>query len=394
MKNLCKTFVCLFSICVSCSIVFLAGCGGGSSSAPAPGALAVTTASLPSASVTTAYSQTLVASGGKAPYTWALATGSVLPAGLTLSTSGVISGTPTTAGTVNFSVAVTDSASPAATATMALSITVNSLAVTTASLPGATMGNAYSQTLAATGGTPPYTWSVSSGALPLGLILNASTGVISGTPTAAGTSNFTVMVTDSASPTASPDTATMALSVTVTAAANQLTITTTSPLPVATFTTTAYNQTLAATGGTAPYTWSVSSGALPLGLSLNAATGVISGTPSAALVPTNAAEIVNFTVMATDSKAVTAIQPLSLTVIFDGFTFFANNCAVCHGPFSTVTVSQLPIPKLTPASADNLATILLIYTTTTNLNEMDAEALSLLAPSQAPQLDAVLTILL
>ena len=267
-KNLCKTFVCLFSICVFSSIVFLAGCGNGSSSTPAPAALAVTTASLPGASMATAYSQTLVASGGKAPYTWALATGSALPAGLTLSTAGVISGTPTTAGTVNFGVTVTDSASPAATATTTLSITVNplgALAVTTTSLPGAIMGNAYSQALAATGGTIPYTWSLSSGNLPPGLSLNVSTGVISGTPTSVGTSNFTVMVSSPASPTASPATATMALSIAVTAAANQLTITTASPLPVATFTTTAYNQTLAATGGTAPYAWSVSSGALPAG---------------------------------------------------------------------------------------------------------------------------------
>jgi cytochrome c553 len=127
---------------------------------------------------------------------------------------------------------------------------------------------------------------------------------------------------------------------------------------------------------------------------LNASTGVISGTPSAALVPTNAAEIVTFTVVATDSKGVTAIQPLSLTVIFDGFTFFANNCAGCHGPFSTVTVSQLPIPKLTAAQGDNLPTLLLLYTTAVETNEMDAEAASLLASPQAPQLAAVLTILL
>jgi len=66
-------------------------------------------------------------------------------------------------------------------------------------LPSGTVGTTYSQTLAATGGTPPYTWSISGGSLPAGLSLNTSTGQISGTPTTAGTSNFTVRVTDSAS---------------------------------------------------------------------------------------------------------------------------------------------------------------------------------------------------
>ena len=88
-------------------------------------------------------------------------------------------------------------------------------AVTTTSLPGATIGTAYSQTLAASGGTAPYTWSVSVGALPAGLRLAAATGVISGTPTTAGTASFTVTATDSATP---ANTATKALSITVAAA--------------------------------------------------------------------------------------------------------------------------------------------------------------------------------
>ncbi len=78
--------------------------------------------------------------------------------------------------------------------------TLEELTVTTTSLPGADVGTAYSQILAASGGTPPYTWTITVGALPAGLHLNQATGVISGTPTTKGTSNFTVKATDSAKP--------------------------------------------------------------------------------------------------------------------------------------------------------------------------------------------------
>jgi len=146
-----------------------------------------------------------------------VATGT-LPAGLNLSAPGVISGTPTAAGASSFTVRVTDSASPAATATQALSLTVTAapvaLAVTTTSVANGAVGSAYSQTLTATGGTTPYTWAVASGTLPAGLNLSAA-GVIGGTPTAAATSSFTVRVTDSATPAV---TAAQALSLTVAAA--------------------------------------------------------------------------------------------------------------------------------------------------------------------------------
>ena len=152
--------------------------------------------------------------GGITPYTWAISNES-LPAGLTLDTStGVISGTPATPGTAAFTVQATDSENPAMTATEPLSITVNPapLAVTTTSLPGATVGGSYRQTLAASGGIAPYTWSVSSGSLPTGLSLNPSTGVISGTPAVLGTSTFTVTVTDAQTPAM---TASQQLSITV-----------------------------------------------------------------------------------------------------------------------------------------------------------------------------------
>ena len=111
-------------------------------------------------------------------------------------TAGPVTVTATVQGTtITASAGVTVTAAPVA------------LSVTTTSLPGGTVGTAYTATLAATGGTTPYTWSVSSGSLPAGLSLDASTGVISGTPTAAGTSSFTVQATDSSSPaqTASAD---------------------------------------------------------------------------------------------------------------------------------------------------------------------------------------------
>jgi len=149
--------------------------------------------------------------------------------------------------------------------------------ITTTSLPNGVAGAAYSQTLSAAGGTTPYTWSLTSGTLPAGLTLNASTGVISGTPTAAGTANFTVQVTD-----ASNGTDNKGLSILIASAGSPPTVTTAS-LPNGTVGT-AYNQSLTATGGTPPYqwTWMAAAGSgLPPGLSLSSA-GTISGTPTAA----------------------------------------------------------------------------------------------------------------
>ncbi len=159
----------------------------------------ITTSSLPDAAVGSAYSQDLSASGGAAPYSWSLTSGS-LP-GLSLASDGTLSGTPTSAGTFRFAVQLTDYSNPAQKASAALSLTVGpaALAVSASSLPDATAGSAYSQDLSASGGTKPYSWSLTSGTLPAGLSL-ARNGTISGTPTAAGTSAFTVQATDSGSP--------------------------------------------------------------------------------------------------------------------------------------------------------------------------------------------------
>src|SRR4029077_7125840 len=207
---------------------------------------------------------------GTTPYTWSITSGT-LPTGLSLvSSTGVISGTPTGIGTSNFTVQVTDANSLASAQPLSLTV-VAPLTVTTTSLPNGTQSAAYSTTLAATGGTTPYTWSIASGTLPTGLSLVSSTGVISGTPTGTGTSNFTAQVTDANSLTASKP-----LSITV--GATPPTVTTAS-LPHAT-TNAAYHTTVTATGGTTPYTWSITVGTLPAGLALASSTGVISGTPT------------------------------------------------------------------------------------------------------------------
>jgi Putative Ig domain len=179
------------------------------------------------------------------------------------------------------------------------------LVVTTSSLPNGTTGQSYSAMLGAAGGLAPYSWSLISGGLPAGLALNAGTGGITGTPTTDGTSSFTVQVADGQMP---ADTATQMLQITVlTVSYDPLVITTTS-LPNARRNKN-YSRTLAATGGLAPYMWSVVSGSLPPGLTLNVSTGVISGKATAIGTST-------FTVQVRDSQGTPATdtQALSITV--------------------------------------------------------------------------------
>lgn len=194
-----------------CTCMLLLGCGSSNSNSNPPGSSPlITTSTLPAGVVNTAYSATIAATGGTTPYSWSVTSGS-LPAGLSLSSSGTISGTPTTAGTSSFAVQVRDSNSKTATGTLSITITAP-VSITTTSLPGGTAGVMYSATLTATGGMAPYNWKITTGTLPAGLSLNATSGAITGTPTTAGTSSFTVQVSDSSSP---ANSATASLGITI-----------------------------------------------------------------------------------------------------------------------------------------------------------------------------------
>jgi len=242
-------------------------------------ALNITAASLPSGSTGAAYNATLTASGGTTPYSWSVVSGQ-LPPGLALNTtSGIISGTPTAAGTYNVGVQVSDAGRQNASKIFSVLIGVGAciscqspLTITSTSLPAGSINISYNATLTASGGTTPYTWSVSSGQLPVGITL-ASSGAISGTPTTAGSYGFTLQVADSAGHQIS-----QAYTLSIGSPTGSLGILT-NDLHLA-YINQPYDAVLTASGGLAPYLWSVSSGQLPAGLSLNTITGHISGTPT------------------------------------------------------------------------------------------------------------------
>ena len=166
--------------------------------APYAASLSLSPTTLSAATVAAAYSQTITASGGTSPYTYAVTAGA-LPAGMTLSSAGALSGTPTAGGSFNFTITATDSTGGTpVTGSRAYTLTVNAptISVSPTSLPDGTLSVAYSQAITASGGTAPYTYAITAGALPAGLSLSSS-GSLSGTPGASGTFNFTVTATDS-----------------------------------------------------------------------------------------------------------------------------------------------------------------------------------------------------
>lgn len=298
------------AVAISVCLVF-AGCSGGGSSggssAPGSPAFAIVTSTLPGGTIGASYSETVTAVGGVGALTWTVS-GGPLPDGLALSPgTGAISGIPTAQGVFNFTLQVKDSASPTPhSATQALSITISQvpLSITSLSpLPAGEVGKAYSYTLTASGGIPGYTWSLLAGTLPAGLSLD-SAGLISGTPSGQETQSITVKVTDSLG-----GIATTLLTITINPIGGApLTITTSSPLPIG-LVGTSYNVSLAASGGTGALLWTVASGLLPDGVTLNPSTGVISGTPTA-----ESLDPVTFDIQVADSASHTTKKQFSIAI--------------------------------------------------------------------------------
>ena len=125
-------------------------------------------ATLPGGDVGIAYSKTITTSGGTTPYVFSVSSGT-LPPGLTLSTGGLISGTPTTVGTATFTVMATDAAGGTVSGPYSITINAALASLSPASLPTGDVGVAYNKTITANGGTSPYTFVVTLGTLPPGL---------------------------------------------------------------------------------------------------------------------------------------------------------------------------------------------------------------------------------
>lgn len=264
-----------------------ASCGDVSNApapAPGPGALTIATIALPNGIISQPYATDLGGTGGTTPYTWSVTP--TVPAGLTFDlSSGTLSGIPTATSNLDHTFILRDATGQTVQKVLRLTITTAPVppTITTPSpLPAGTVNQPYPQTtLAATGGTLPYSWSVNP-VLPSGLVLNVvSPGAISGTPLSgsAGTKTYTFTVTDSTSPFNQTATKLLSLTINLTVPTLAITFPTGSTLPDANVNT-LYSRTLLASGGTPPYTWSVSP-ALPTWLQLDAATGTLTGTPTA-----------------------------------------------------------------------------------------------------------------
>ncbi len=263
-------------------------------------ALNIQSASLFPAVANQNYANQISVSGGTTPYTFTKISGS-LPAGLTLdSSSGTISGVPTlgSVGNYSFEIKVRDAAGEDSQKSLNLRVS-DPLTITTASLPTAQPLTSYATALSITGGNAPFTYQASG--FPTGISMNPVSGVISGAALVAGSYTVDFIVRDIDGLTA---TKTLTLSVLQVLALPSVALSKAAVSRV-------YSATLSATGGLAPYTFSLTSGNLPAGVSLSTA-GVLSGTVSPGANARTAA--FPFTVRVTDSLAQQVTQTFQIDV--------------------------------------------------------------------------------
>lgn len=248
----------------------------------APRPTIITPPTLLTGTTGSAYSASISGVGGTAPLTWTVSSGA-LPPGLSLSpasaSSVILGGAPTAAGSYNFVLQAADATNATTIRSFSLLITPGGpgpLKIATPSLPVGIGGRAYNATLLATGGTPPYTWSITSGALPSGLSLSTqgdNSGLISGNTASLGSSQLVVQVSDSAAP--APASYSKPYTLTMNSATLAISP---APLPHA-MATVPYGQTLQVTGGIPPYDWAIASGVPPSGVSLTR-DGSMTGIPA------------------------------------------------------------------------------------------------------------------
>jgi hypothetical protein len=279
--------------------LFLPSQGSGTVNVSCP-AITLAPASLPNAQLAAAYSQMLSASPAGTSYSFAVTSGA-LPPGLNLSTGGLLSGTPSASGAFSFTVTATGFGvcSGTRTYTLLVSAICPALTLSPASLPGGTLGTAYNQTLTAEGAAGPYSFAVTAGALPGGVALNPATGALSGPPTASGSFTFTITATGTGGCTGSR-------AYTLTIACPTITLMP-GTLPNAQAGV-AYNQAVTASGAASGVvSYNVSTGNLPPGLTLNATSGALTGTPTAT-------GTYSFTIRALSAGNCSGTQSYSLTV--------------------------------------------------------------------------------
>jgi len=267
------------------------------------GAFGIATTALPTWTQDKAgYSVTLQSSGAPSGPVWTVPApgeNGALPAGLTLTSGGVISGKPSVSGTFIVFVTLTDAASTSVTKNIPITVNPTPTIVTT-SLNAGVVNQAYSQTLSRTGGTTPFNWQLA-GSLPPGLSFDYGTGVISGIPTSAGTYPFSVTVADATGMVSAAQTLSIDVS-------NVLSITTPNKgtgAPGVAFTGQPFTFTFAAAGGVKPYTWSALN--LPLEFVVNPYTGILTATPETA-------GTFDFILNVTDIQGTTASKTYTMTV--------------------------------------------------------------------------------